>query len=193
MTNNSFSIRLREARLMMGLSMDKLVERTNGAITKQSISRYEKGIMRPKRDALQAIAKALNISEAYFNGTNLKIDVPMLRTTSNGKLSEDELQALEAKLSFWAEQYLAKERLIYCQSSSHEEKYFKNILFKNPIKGTKVSTLEDAIHAADLLRKRWHSGDGPISGVLRLLERKGIKILSTLIPQHFDLTLFISS
>ena len=31
--------------------MDKLVERTHGAITKQSISRYEKGIMRPKRDA----------------------------------------------------------------------------------------------------------------------------------------------
>ena len=154
MTNDSFSIRLREARLMMGLSMDKLVERTHGAITKQSISRYEKGIMRPKRDALQAIAKALNISEAYFDGTNIKIDVPMLRTTSNGKVSEDELQALEAKLSFWAEQYLAKERLIYCQSSSHEEKYFKNILFKNPIKGTKVSTLEDAIYAADLLRKR---------------------------------------
>ena len=91
MTNNSFSIRLREARLMMGLSMDKLVERTNGAITKQSISRYEKGIMRPKRDALQAIAKALNISEAYFEGINLKIDVPMLRTTSNGKLSEETL------------------------------------------------------------------------------------------------------
>ena len=31
MTNDSFSIRLREARQMMGLSMDKLVERTNGA------------------------------------------------------------------------------------------------------------------------------------------------------------------
>ena len=72
MINESFSIRLREARQMMGLSMDKLVERTNGAITKQSISRYEKGIMRPKRDALQAIAKALNISEEYFEGTNLK-------------------------------------------------------------------------------------------------------------------------
>lgn len=77
MTNDSFSIRLREARQMMGLSMDKLVERTHGAITKQSISRYEKGIMRPKRDALQAIAKALNISEEYFEGTNLKIDMPM--------------------------------------------------------------------------------------------------------------------
>ena len=171
MINDSFSIRLREARQMMGLSMDKLVERTNGAITKQSISRYEKGIMRPKRDALQAIAKALNISEEYFEGTNLKIDMPMLRTTSNGKLSEDELQALEAKLSFWAEQYLTKEK----------EAGFPT-RFKNPVKGTKVSTLDDAIHAADLLREKWHCGDGPIASILRLLERKGIKILSTELP-----------
>ena len=173
MINESFSIRLREARQMMGLSMDKLVERTNGAITKQSISRYEKGIMRPKRDALQAIAKALNISEEYFEGTNLKIDMPMLRTTSNGKLSEDELQALEAKLSFWAEQYLAKEK----------EAGFPT-RFKNPVKGTKVSTLEDAIHAADLLREKWHCGDGPIASILRLLERKGIMILAANLPEY---------
>ena len=173
MTNDSFSIRLREARQMMGLSMDKLVERTSGAITKQSISRYEKGIMRPKREALQAIAKALNISEEYFEGTNLKIDMPMLRTTSNGKLSEDELQSLEAKLSFWAEQYLAKEK----------EAGFPT-RFKNPIKGTKVSTLEDAIHAADLLREKWHCGDGPIASILRLLERKGIMILAANLPEY---------
>lgn len=173
MTNDLFSIRLREARQMMGLSMDKLVERTSGAITKQSISRYEKGIMRPKRDALQAIAKALNISEEYFDGTNIKIDVPMLRTTSNGKLSEDELQALEAKLSFWAEQYLTKEK----------EAGFP-IRFKNPVKGTKVSTLEDAIHAADLLREKWHCGDGPIASILRLLERKGIMILAATLPDY---------
>ena len=69
MTKNSFSTRLREARLMMGFSMDKLVERTHGAITKQSISRYEKGIMRPKSDALKAISNALNISEEYLEGT----------------------------------------------------------------------------------------------------------------------------
>ena len=173
MTNDSFSIRLREARQMMGLSMDKLVERTNGAITKQSISRYEKGIMRPKRDALQAIVKALNISEEYFEGTNLKIDMPMLRTTSNGKLSEEELQALEAKLSFWAEQYLTKEK----------EAGFPT-WFKNPVKGTKVSTLEDAIHAADLLREKWHCGDGPIASILRLLERKGIMILAANLPEY---------
>ena len=171
MTSNQFSIRLHEARQMMGLSMEKLAELTGGIITKQSISRYEKGLMLPKRVAKLAMAKALNISDSYFDGTNLKIDMPMLRTTSNGKLSEGELQALEAKLSFWAEQYLAKEK----------EAGFPT-QFQNPIKDTKVSTLEDAIHAADLLREKWHCGDGPIASILRLLERKGIKILSTELP-----------
>ena len=38
MTSNQFSIRLHEARKMMGLSMEKLAELTGGIITKQSIS-----------------------------------------------------------------------------------------------------------------------------------------------------------
>ena len=173
MTSNQFSIRLHEARMMMGLSMEKLAELTGGIITKQSISRYEKGLMLPKRVAKLAMAKALNISDSYFDGTNLKIDMPMLRTTSNGKLSEDELQALEAKLSFWAEQYLTKEK----------EAGFPT-QFQNPIKGTKVSTLEDAIQASFLLREKWHCGDGPIASILRLLERKGIMILAATLPDY---------
>ena len=40
MTSNQFSIRLHEARKMMGLSMEKLAELTGGIITKQSISRF---------------------------------------------------------------------------------------------------------------------------------------------------------
>ncbi len=173
MPKDQFSIRLREARTMMKLSMDKLVERTGGIITKQSISRYERGIMHPKREAMMALAKALCISQEYFLGSNLQIDIPMLRTTSNGKLTDEELQALEAKLSFWAEQYLAKEQAAGFSS-----------FFQNPIVGTKVSIVEDAIQAANLLRERWHCGDGTIPSVLRLLERKGIKILSAELPPY---------
>lgn len=173
MTSNQFSIRLHEARQMMGLSMEKLAELTGGIITKQSISRYEKGLMLPKRVAKLAMAKALNISDSYFDATNISIDMPMLRTTSNGKLSEDELQALEAKLSFWAEQYFIKEK----------EAGFPT-QFQNPIKDTKVSTLEDAIQASSLLREKWHCGDGPIASILRLLERKGIMILAATLPNY---------
>lgn len=110
MVKDNFPIKLKEARLMMGFSMDKLVERAGGAITKQSISRYERGIMHPKHKAQVSLAKALNISMDYFNGTSLKIDLPMLRTTSGNQLTEVELVALEAKLSFWAEQYFDKEK-----------------------------------------------------------------------------------
>ena len=171
MANDSFSIRLHEARLMMKLSMEKLAELTGGIITKQSISRYEKGTMHPKRNALRALAQALHISEAYFDGTNLKIDMPMLRTTSNNKLNEEELKTIEAKLSFWTEQYLAKER----ETGFHTS-------FENPIAGTTVLSMEDALHAADMLRKHWHCSDGPIPSILRLLERKGFKILSAELP-----------
>ena len=171
MIKDTFAIRLREARLMMKLSMDKLAELTGGIITKQSISRYEKGIMRPKREAQRALAQALHISEAYLEGTNVKIDIPMLRTTSNGNLNEEQLASIEAKLSFWTEQYLTKER---------EANYHTS--FENPLVGTTVLSMEDAIHAADQLRRFWHCGDGPIVSILRLLERKGIKILSAELP-----------
>lgn len=171
MTIGKFPIRMKEARMMMGFSMDKLVERTGGFITKQSISRYERGIMRPKRDAEVSLAKALKISKDYFYGTNLQIDLPMLRTTSGGKLTEEELAALEAKLSFWTEQYLEKEK-----------KADLSIPFKNPIPKTPVSDLEGVIRVADVLRKKWNCGDGPMPSILRLLERKGIKILATELP-----------
>ena len=171
MTKDPFPIRLHEARLMMKLSMEKLAELTGGFITKQSISRYEKGIMRPKRDALRALAQALHISEDYFYNNSIKIDIPMLRTTSNHQLNDEQLESIEAKLSFWAEQYLAKER---------EADYHTS--FENPLAGTTVLSMEDAMQAADQLRQQWHCGDGPIVSILRLFERKGIKILSVELP-----------
>lgn len=142
MPNDSFAIRLREARRMRKLSMDKLVELADFVVTKQSLSRYERGVMRPHANVLSTLAKVLDVSEDYFLGTNMHIDMPMLRTTSGGKLHEDVLMAIEARLSYWTERLLAKER---AASFSVE--------FKNPIENFQVSSLEDVIRAADLLRQ----------------------------------------
>ena len=171
MPNDSFAIRLREARRMRKLSMDKLVELADFVVTKQSLSRYERGVMRPHANVLSTLAKALDVSEDYFLGTNMHIDMPMLRTTSGGKLHEDVLMAIEARLSYWTERLLAKER---AASFSVE--------FKNPIENFQVSSLEDVIRAAGLLRQLWHCGDGPIASVLRLFERKGIRIMEDELP-----------
>lgn len=48
------STRLREARRMRKLSMDKLVELADFVVTKQSLSKYERGIMRPHANVLSA-------------------------------------------------------------------------------------------------------------------------------------------
>ena len=173
MDSSLFAIRLHEARLMMRLSMEQLSEKTSRTVTKQSISRYEKGLMLPKRVVRLAMAKALNISGSYFEGTNISIDMPMLRTTAGGNLSDGDLLSLEAKLSFWAEQYLAKEKKAQFQNT-----------FINPLSGISVLTKEDIMQAADHLRQCWHCGDGPVPSLLRLLERKGIKILATPLPDN---------
>ena len=168
-----FPIRLRLARSIMGMSLGKLSEKMGYAITKQSLSRYEAGIMRPKSDVLATLAAALEISTAYFEGTNMVFDEPMLRSSSADTLSAEQLVEIEALLSFKAEQYLKVE----CQSGMTTH-------FSNPLKGVCVSNLEEVINAANLLREQWHCGDGPIPSVLRLMERKGIKVLNASLPSR---------
>lgn len=97
---SNFTIRLREARLMRQFSMKKLSELTGSAITKQSISRYEKGIMHPKQNALAALSRALGISEAYLNGCGVGIDLPALRASTGCILTEEQIAVIDAKLSF---------------------------------------------------------------------------------------------
>lgn len=94
MKENSFAIRLHAARLMSGMSMEKLAQLTDNIITKQSISRYEKGLMTPKRVSRLALAKALNISASYFDGNNIAIDTPSLRTSANNKLTDDDISLI---------------------------------------------------------------------------------------------------
>lgn len=95
---------------MMNLSMDQLAERTSHAVTKQSISKYEKAKMMPKGATLSLIAKALGISVEYFNGTSMQLDTLMLRNAFKNEIAEDDLMKLETQLSFWAEQYIRAER-----------------------------------------------------------------------------------
>lgn len=168
-----FSIRLRQARQAAGFSLGTLAERLGRTVTKQSLSRYEKGVMKPKADVLSALSAALDISVSYFEGGNMSLDSPMLRTTAHGKLTEDDLAEAEALLAFRAERYLKSERL-----SGMEKRFVR------PFHRLEVSCLEEAIQAADCLRKHWHCGDGPIPSIIRLMERKGIKLIDTPLPEQ---------
>jgi Zn-dependent peptidase ImmA (M78 family)/transcriptional regulator with XRE-family HTH domain len=65
--SNDLGIRLRAARKMAGLSMEDLAQRLGGIVTKQSIGKYENGLMKPSPDVLAALSKALNIPLPSFS------------------------------------------------------------------------------------------------------------------------------
>ena len=62
----NFAERLKSARKMSGFSMAVLADKAGQAVTKQAISKYEKGLMNPGGDALLALSKALGVKSDYF-------------------------------------------------------------------------------------------------------------------------------
>ena len=56
-----FAQRLRQARILKKISMDKLVERIGGLVSKQAISKYESAKMKPTSTIMIAIATALDV------------------------------------------------------------------------------------------------------------------------------------
>lgn len=90
MEREKLSTRLQEAMDIRGFRQSDLVDRTG--IPKVTISYYMTGKTEPKADRVYAIAKALDISEAWLLG----FDVPMYRTDEQKK--NDQLAELVDKM-----------------------------------------------------------------------------------------------
>ena len=57
-----FSVRLRAARKMAGLSMEDLAQKLGGMVTKQAIGKYEKGLMMPAPEVMERLIEVLQIA-----------------------------------------------------------------------------------------------------------------------------------
>ena len=53
--NYTISIWLKNIRKMRGLTLDEVSQRLNGMVTKQAISKYERGLMKPSSFVLIAL------------------------------------------------------------------------------------------------------------------------------------------
>ena len=110
---NTFAKRLLQARIKAKLSMEKLSEKMNGIVTKQAISKYEKGMMMPNSTILIAMAEALNVSLDYFfrpftyDLDNFKVS---FRKKSDTTICEQ--KALEIQIQDEVERYLEIEDIL---------------------------------------------------------------------------------
>ena len=170
----NFGVRLRSARKMAGLSMEKLSEKADHIVTKQAISKYEKGQMKPDSKVLVALSKALNVPPDYFFRT-VKIQFDYLEFRKKAKLRKKEQEKIKQQSLDFLERYIEIENILKIQSK-----------FDNPISDKIISSVEDAENVAGNLRKVWELGQWAIPNVLELLEKRGVKVIEIKADDSFD-------
>ncbi len=176
---NTFAKRLLQARIKAKLSMEKLSEKMNGIVTKQAISKYEKGMMMPNSTILIAMAEALNVSLDYFfrpftyDLDNFKVS---FRKKSDTTICEQ--KALEIQIQDEVERYLEIEDIL-------DVKYEYKKMADELVPSHSLSTNKDMIECAKNIRNIWGLGNSPIANSQELLEFHGFKVLLTTAPKNF--------
>lgn len=172
MSMEHFPQRLRAARLMRGWSLQELADRLGGALTKQALSRYEKGMMLPAPTKLQLLASALGQRLDYFERSpEVKLEQVAFRKLARLKGKPE--QIIKLNTADYLERYLELESLLGQDTTW------------TPLR-LPGHTFEQVEEAAQTLRQRWDLGEGPLASVVELLEDRGIKVLELVEDPDFS-------
>ena len=158
---------------MCGLTLDEVCEKMGNLVSKQALSKYEKGVMMPENKTLVALAKALDVSLDYFFRPMSSINKVEFRKKST--LGVKKQQQVKECVRDIAERYITVEQLLSI-----------NIAFQNPIKDIVVGNCDSVENAVRELRKSWWTGMRNLSNVVELMEDKGIKVLMVEFDEGFE-------
>ncbi|TYA55694.1 helix-turn-helix domain-containing protein [Formosa maritima] len=168
-----FAKRLKSARVRASLSQDELVDKMNNVVSKNAISKYEKGNMLPDSQVLIELAKALGVKTDYFfREFNISIEKIEFRKK---KLGIKKVNAIKEKVIDIVERYLELEQFLNITST-----------FKNPIENIKINDKQDIEKAVNHLLAQWQLGYNALPNIIDLLEDKHIKVIEIDAPQEFD-------
>ena len=169
-----FGERLKSARKMSGLSMEALSVRAGRVVSKQAISKYEKGMMNPAGDALIALSRALGVKPDYFFRPR-EAGLGHIEFRKKSKLGRKEEESVKYRTLDFLERYFEIEDILGDKA-----------IFKNPLSDAHVFNPGHVEKAALELRRRWNLGEAPISNLMELLEDKGIRIYEIETGEHFN-------
>lgn len=159
-----FPDKLKTARMMRGLSLEALSLKMEGLVTKQALSKYEKGKMQPSETVLQALAEALQLPLGYFLQRSVEVGQINFRTDS--RMSARSVGQMVSIAQDLMERYLRLEDSLSLSSS-----------FVNPLRSLRVASSDDVEKAAERLRSKWQLGCFPIFSVYEMLESVGVKLI----------------
>lgn len=181
-----FAIRLQNARKVSGMSQAELASKMSElqsvcpamykGVSSTAIEKYEKGVMVPDNDIiLVTIAKALNTNVANLRRP-FRVMIGKFAFRKKSKLGKKAVERILILAQQRIEKYVEVERLL-------NEEIGCNIDFSNFV----VRNKNDARAIANMLRKEWNMGIGPISSAINLLESHGVKVIEVEEdPELFD-------
>lgn len=172
--NYTISIWLKNIRRMRGLTLDEVSQRLNGLVTKQAISKYERGLMKPSSVVLDALCKLYQAFPDFLLGRKAVV-ISGISFRSKEAIPQKVKQRIISEVQIWMEYYLALENLFNVMAN-----------FKNPVPGLRIMSFDDMENAAMQVRRKWGLGNDAIASVCRMLELAGVKVLELDIEEDVD-------
>lgn len=167
--------RIRRARLLRGMSLEALALQM-GDITKQALSKYEKGSVTPGSARLLQLARALDVSPEYFFRMEAVALAP-LEFRKLAKMPRYRQIQVEEQMREYLERYIALEA---CFDP------LDILTSSTPAQMIQVTCAHEAEQAAQTLREFWGIGGDPVSHLTEQLEEHGIKVVMLNGPDDFD-------
>lgn len=161
---NLIPYKLKQARKLRGFSMEKLSQLMGGLVSKQAISKYEKGTMHPTPLVFDALSRALELPVGYFVSENIQVGEISFRIDS--KVPSRSISQMVAQ---------AEEKITNCLAIENQLAISSS--FVNPLCDKPISSVGDIEAAAESLRMNWNLGTTPIYSVYEMLESVGVKLM----------------
>jgi len=158
--------RLKEARLIRGLTIRELAEKIG--ITKQAISQFELGEHAPKPETMMAIINTLKFPKNFFykDFKEQYVGNTFFRANATATKKSKEMQLNKTMLAGYIYDYLS-DYIEFPELNLPDTSQFNSDWDKELI--------EDL---ASKVREHWGIGDKPIANIVHLLERNGIMVFS---------------
>lgn len=162
--DNIFGNRLMLARKMNGFSLQDLADALENRVSKQALSKYESGLMRPNSELLIKLSKILKVKPDFFLRKGI-VNLGEVSFRKRNDLPRKTEDAIIEKARDYVERYLEIENLLG-----------QNQKFSNPISDFIIRDKQDAENAANKLRELWELGIDPLHNLVEMLELKGVKV-----------------
>ncbi|EDY86634.1 helix-turn-helix domain protein [gamma proteobacterium HTCC5015] len=158
--------RIRRARALKGMTLQEVADQIGG-ISKQAISKYEKGKDAPNSTRLIQLADVLGVKpEYFFRADSVELgEVDFRKHSAFGKRQQE---VVKERVREHLERYFAAERLFESESVHSFSQWYEHFPVNDP---------RDVEKAANKLRESWSLGDNPIRNLTETLEENGVKVV----------------